>query len=190
MEVSMKSKLFLSLSLLTAVFSAQAESSTTTFFSELEEQSRNVNLSYIPRHISYQNLVDSDYELEQAAKLANRSYFQVAKDGMSSACNTVKTKVSSAYNSAVTKTSGLYNAMTLENVKSGFNSVKTYAQENPYKTTGAVVGTVAIAYGAYKLYNSDMFAKSKKQTVIPSVVKQPAPVKKTVTIKRSAYMGA
>jgi hypothetical protein len=40
-----------------------------------------------------------------------------------------------------------------------------YCRNNPGTTIGAVASIAALGYGAYKLYNSDIFAESKKEVV-------------------------
>ena len=176
MEVSMKSKLFLSLSLLTAVFSVTSNEDST----RLTRQ------------------VDAQFDLEQA-ELANKSYFQPIKDSMKSGWNTVKsgwntvaTKSSDLYSSVTTKASDMYANATYENMKNasvnGFNSTKTFVQENPYKTVGGVAAVAALTYGAYKLYNSEMFAKSKAPVVTPAPVEVKKPKVIYTKSKRSNFL--
>jgi hypothetical protein len=227
MEVSMKSKLFLSLSILTAVFSVNAtelstlvKSSTgqfvpgaqtigqsTKFCADFSTYAKHVNYALnmkaakaalplvglvgttaaVTAGIGYserQTNLAKQAELAKQSELANRPWYTKAKDG-----------IISGYNTATTKASELYNQATLENMKNGvvngYKAASKFAMENKAITAGAVVGTAAVVYGAYKLYNSDMFAKSKKQTV--PAVKAPVakPVVKPVVKKaRPAYMGA
>jgi hypothetical protein len=40
--------------------------------------------------------------------------------------------------------------------------ISSFCSNNPGKTAGVIAGTAALAYGAYKLYDSDIFAESKK----------------------------
>jgi hypothetical protein len=247
MEVSMKSKLFLSLSLLTAVFSVKATDlvSVSGLKHQLLKKSTHL-FSYVPTakeagHLfmgdkvkllgkacaipaatfgallgtayladKYQNPApeqDQATTLEQVehegrhARLAdnmcaNRSYMQIAKDSIVSGYENTKNGITSAYNTVKAKASDLYTNATYENMKNGmvngFNTAKTFAMKNPYKTASTVAGTAAVVYGAYKLYNSDIFSKSKKE-ITPVKVATPV-AKRIVPIKHhgrvNGYKGA
>ncbi len=193
----MKSKLFLSLSLLTAVFS-QANNEVTVkelyttphmptqshYVNQLVKNMSRDSRLVLPVLFGGSVAYTAYKHSENQAELPTKSYVQVAKDRMVSGYNIVKAK-----------SSELYNQATYENMKNGmvngFNTAKTFAMQNKALTAGTVAGTAAVVYGAYKLYNSDMFAKSKKQTTSTPVVTA-APVK-TPVVKKTivrAYKGA
>lgn len=188
----MKSKLFLSLSLLTAVFSVNANTSVTQadYFITDHRPTQSHAVNQLVKNMSRDSrlvlpvlfggsVAYTAYKhSENQAELPTKSYVQVAKDRMVSGYNIVKAK-----------SSELYNQATYENMKNGmvngFNTAKTFAMQNKALTAGTVAGTAAVVYGAYKLYNSDMFAKSKKQTTSTPVapVKQP----KRVLVRKAEF---
>lgn len=107
--------------------------------------------------------VASSKAVTGAGELVN-SGATAAKNGFNVSKDFVTTKASSAYDFSSSKLASLVasvkggSSASLNAMNNGFAAVKTFAVENPYKTTAIAAGVVVTTVAAYKLI-SNYFAK-------------------------------
>ena len=179
----MKSKLFLSLSILTAVFSVKADALTPVLdtMHVYSGEATQAHTFVAPKlgsisKLPYNQLLNKKAAIAAipfaglvgatAATIGYLSYTQPVKPA------TYTDMVKNFANDAkVTVTNGFEKSKVA--VVNGFNTAKNFTLRSNYHTAGVATGALALAYGAYKLYNTDFSGKAKQAPVQAPVVKRP-----------------
>jgi len=169
MEVSMKSKLFLSLSLLTAVFSISAQYKFPPHILETHLYRGHTLPTYFQRFSSAITSPTAKLVGTVAAPAVAVAGLYTAGSKLNSYMNPEVAPKLTYVQQAQQMIQNGYNSVKANAVK-GYNSSLTFVKANPKSTAGAVAAVAALGYVAY---NSDLFGKSKAPVVTAPVAKAP-----------------